>query len=70
VSPSPFRAVAFAPLMPRILEGPAPAIAMSSLDDFSIRATGSDVQRLEALYRSGSADLIHGTMPSALDGWG
>ena len=32
---SPFRAVAFAQQTPRILEGPAPTIAMSSLDDFS-----------------------------------
>src|SRR5918912_1470774 len=31
---SPFRAVALALQMPRILEGPTPVIAMSSLDDF------------------------------------
>ncbi|MDQ6887792.1 MAG: DUF1501 domain-containing protein [Gemmatimonadota bacterium] len=65
--PSPFRAVAFAAQTPRILEGPAPTIAMSTLDDFSIRATGSDVQRLEALYRTGSADLIHGTGSETFD---
>jgi uncharacterized protein (DUF1501 family) len=58
---STFRAVAFSPTTPRIMEGPAPTIAMASLDDFSVRATGDDVQRLEALYRTGSADLIHGT---------
>lgn len=60
-APSPFRAVALAQQTPRILEGPAPTIAMASLRDFSIRATGTDVQRLEALYRTGSADLVHGT---------
>ncbi len=65
--PSPFRAVAFAAQTPRILEGPSPTIAMSTLDDFSIRATGSDVQRLEALYRTGSADLIHGTGSETFD---
>ena len=64
---SPFRAVAFAQQTPRILEGPAPTIAMSSLDDFTIRATGSDVQRLEALYRTGSADLIHGAGTETFD---
>ncbi|MEP7064566.1 MAG: DUF1501 domain-containing protein [Gemmatimonadota bacterium] len=64
---SPFRAVAFAQQTPRILEGPAPTIAMSSLDDFTIRATGSDVQRLEALYRTGSADLIHGAGAETFD---
>ena len=67
VRESPFRAVAFAPQTPRILEGPAPTIAMSSLDDFTIRATGTDVQRLEALYRTGSADLIHGAGAETFD---
>jgi uncharacterized protein (DUF1501 family) len=47
-SQSPFRAVTMTPQTPRILAGPAPVIAMSSLDDFTIRATGSDVERLEA----------------------
>ncbi|MFN2397311.1 MAG: DUF1501 domain-containing protein [Gemmatimonadaceae bacterium] len=65
--PSPFRAVAFASQSPRILEGPAPTIAMSTIEDFSIRATGSDVQRLEALYRTGSADIIHGTGTETFD---
>ena len=64
---SPFRAVAFAQQTPRIMEGPAPTIAMSSLTDFTIRATGSDVQRLEALYRTGSADLIHGAGAETFD---
>lgn len=65
--PSPFRAVALTQQTPRILEGPAPTIAMASLDDFSIRATGDDVRRLEALYRSGSADLIHGAGAETFD---
>lgn len=67
VRESPFRAVAIAAQTPRILEGPAPTIAMSSLDDFTIRATGTDVQRLEALYRTGSADLIHGAGTETFD---
>jgi uncharacterized protein (DUF1501 family) len=57
--PSPFRAVALAPETPRILEGPSPTVAMNSLAEFSVRATGNDVERLEALYRTGSADLVH-----------
>jgi uncharacterized protein (DUF1501 family) len=32
---------------------------MNSLAEFSVRATGNDVERLEALYRTGSADLVH-----------
>jgi uncharacterized protein (DUF1501 family) len=59
--PTPFRGVAFSQTTPRIMQGPAPVIAMASLEAFTVRATGSDVQRLEALYRTGSADLVHGT---------
>lgn len=57
---SPFRAVAMTTQTPRILDGPAPAVAMSSLGEFTVRATGSSAERLEALYRTGEADLIHG----------
>jgi uncharacterized protein (DUF1501 family) len=64
---SPFRAVALSQTTPRILQGPAPTIAMASLNSFTVRATGSDVQRLEALYRTGSADLIHGTGQETFD---
>jgi uncharacterized protein (DUF1501 family) len=61
-APTPFRAVAMTPQTPRILEGTAPAVAMNSLDEFAVRSAGGDqVARLEALYRTGSADLIHGT---------
>jgi uncharacterized protein (DUF1501 family) len=57
---SPFRAVAMTPQTPRILEGPAPAVAMNSLGEFTVRASGSSAERLEALYRNGDADLVHG----------
>ena len=58
-TPSPFRAVAMTQQTPRMLEGPAPTIAMNSLDEFSVRATGPAAERLEALYRTGSADVVH-----------
>ncbi len=58
----PFRAVAMTAQTPRILEGASPVVAMSSIGDFSIRSAGGDAERrLEALYRTGSADLIHGS---------
>lgn len=63
----PFRAVALTPQTPRILEGPSPTVAMNSLDEFSVRATGSSAERLEALYRTGSADLIHATGTETFD---
>ena len=55
----PFRAVAMTQQTPRILDGPEPTIAMSSLDQFSVRTSGPAVERLEALYRTGSADVVH-----------
>ena len=60
-APTPFRAVSLTAQMPRILEGPSPVVAMNSLDEFTVRATGSQTDRLEALYRTGRADMIHAT---------
>ncbi len=62
-----FRGVSMTPQTPRILEGPAETVAMNSINEFTVRATGTDVQRLEALYRTGSADLIHGTGQEMFD---
>jgi uncharacterized protein (DUF1501 family) len=64
---TPFRAVSLTPQTPRILEGPSATVAMNSLDEFSVRATGSSAERLEALYRTGSADLVHGTGTEMFD---
>ena len=58
---TPFRAVSLTQQTPRIMEGPNEVVAMNSLDEFTVRASGSQVERLEALYRTGSADLVHGT---------
>jgi uncharacterized protein (DUF1501 family) len=66
-APLPFRAVTMTEQTPRILAGPSPVIAMSSIDDFTIRASGSDVERLEALYRTGRADIIHGAGAETFD---
>ncbi len=57
---SPFRAVSLTQQTPRIMEGASEVVAMNSLNEFTVRASGSQVERLEALYRTGSADLIHG----------
>ena len=58
---SPFRAVSLTQQTPRIMEGPSEVVAMNSLNEFTVRASGSQAERLEALYRTGSADLVHGT---------
>ena len=66
-TPTPFRAVSLTPQTPRMLEGPAPTVAMNALDEFTVRATGGQAERLEALYRTGSADLVHGTGRETFD---
>src|SRR3954469_8390608 len=58
-SPSAFRAVSMTAQTPRILDGTFPTVSMDNLDTFTIRTTGSEVERLEALYRTGSADVVH-----------
>lgn len=59
---APFRAVAMTAQTPRILGGSSPVVAMNSIDEFSIRSAGGDAERrLEALYRTGNADLVHGS---------
>jgi uncharacterized protein (DUF1501 family) len=63
----PFRAVSLTAQTPRMLEGPSPTVAMNNLDEFTVRATGSSAERLEALYRTGSADLVHGTGAEMFD---
>jgi uncharacterized protein (DUF1501 family) len=60
-APVAFKAVAMTAQMPRTLEGPSPVVAMNSLEEFTIRASGSQTERLEALYRTGRADVIHAT---------
>ncbi len=58
----PFRAVAMTAQTPRILGGSAPTVAMNSIEEFSIRTNGGgSEQRIEALYRTGNADLVHGS---------
>src|SRR5207237_10130830 len=54
-----FRAVSMTPQTPRILEGGSPTVAMNSLDEFTIRTNGTQADRIEALYRTGNADVVH-----------
>jgi uncharacterized protein (DUF1501 family) len=67
-SPSPFRAVALGPQLPRALRGEIGAVVMPSVSDFDVRsdvsamASGVNARRgFEALYEQGVRDLIHGT---------
>jgi uncharacterized protein (DUF1501 family) len=59
-APSPFQAVAMAAQTPRALAGPAPTVAMNSLEEFTVRAANPTLERrIEALYRTGNADVVH-----------
>jgi uncharacterized protein (DUF1501 family) len=67
-SPSPFRAVAIGPQLPRALRGEVGALAMPSVGGFDVRSDvsampgGLNARRgFEALYEGGVTDLIHGT---------
>jgi uncharacterized protein (DUF1501 family) len=64
---SPFRGVSFSQQTPRIMQGHVETVAMNTLDDFTVRAGGSQAERLEALYRTGSADLVHGAGKEMFD---
>jgi uncharacterized protein (DUF1501 family) len=66
-APTPFRAVAMTPQTPRALQGSAPTVAMNTVADFTVRSGGTQAAQLEALYRTGSADLIHGTGTEMFD---
>jgi uncharacterized protein (DUF1501 family) len=67
---SPFRAVAFAPVLPRSLMGRAPALAMTDLADFGVRGgQGSALaaQAFEALYAGCCGDLLQRTAREAFE---
>ncbi len=61
---SPFRAVSMTQNLPRVLQGRAPALAISNLNDFSIRA-GQASQTLqggfEDIYEQAAGDALRGT---------
>jgi uncharacterized protein (DUF1501 family) len=61
---SSFRAVSMTNKMPRVLQGRAPAIAMSSLSDFAIRAgnASANLQNgFEAIYATKNKDVLVNT---------
>src|SRR2546425_4697195 len=61
---TPFRAVALTTQLPRMLQGPAPALAMNQIAQFGIRggqATGSVSASFEAEYASAADQVLNGT---------
>ena len=67
----PFRAIALGTSLPRILSGPAPAVAVSNVNDFTVGGRCPAAQPLantfEAMY-AGSVDaVLHGTGQETFD---
>ena len=61
---SPFRAVALTQNLPRVMQGRAPALAISNLNDFSIRAGQSSLSvqgGFEDIYEQAAGDALRGT---------
>jgi len=63
---SPFRAVALAAQMPRMLQGRAPALAIQNLAQFGLRAEAAN-HAFEAEYAAAADRLLHGTGSDAFD---
>jgi uncharacterized protein (DUF1501 family) len=67
---SPFRAVAFGPVLPRTLMGRAPAVAMTDIAGFGVHGGQDDVQLaqgFEALYTQSFADFLQATGKEAFE---
>lgn len=69
---SPFRAVAMGANMPRTMQGKGPAIAMTSINDFTIRSGGGEMGQavqggFEAMYAQTVNDALRGTGKETFD---
>src|SRR6266850_2894799 len=67
---TPFRAVSFTANLPRTMLGPAPAIAMTNIADFGVRAgqgNGQVAKGFEELYSQSMGDALHGTGKEAFE---
>jgi uncharacterized protein (DUF1501 family) len=67
---SPFRAVAMTQNLPRVIQGRAPALAISNLNDFTIRAgqASAAVQgSFEDIYEQAAGDALRGTGRETFD---
>ncbi len=68
--PSPLRALAVSPSLPRILSGSAGAISMTSVADFGIRAgasSGAASDSFESMYSEAVAGTLQGTARDSFD---
>lgn len=67
---TPFRAISMTANLPRTLIGTAPAVAMTSISDFGVRAGQGNNQvakGFEELYAQSMSDVLHGTGKEAFE---
>ncbi len=69
---TPFRAVSLGANLPRVMQGKAPAIAMTNINDFTVRAGGGQMAQavqggFEALYAQTVNDALRGTGKETFD---
>jgi uncharacterized protein (DUF1501 family) len=68
---SPFRAIALGPSLPRILNGPEPAVAMNNINDFSVGGRSAKASpaasAFEAMYDHSSDSVLHGMGEETFD---
>jgi uncharacterized protein (DUF1501 family) len=67
---TPFRAISMTANLPRTLIGTAPAVALTSISDFGVRAGAGNNQvakGFEELYAQGMSDVLHGTGKEAFE---
>jgi uncharacterized protein (DUF1501 family) len=68
---SPFRAIALGPSLPRILSGSEAAVAMNSINDFSVGSRNTKptpaAAAFEAMYDHSSDAMLHGTGAETFD---
>ncbi len=66
-TPNPLRAVALTRQMPRALQGPAPALAMSRAQSFDVRGGRGASESFEQAYAEAADQVLNGTATEAFD---
>ncbi len=64
---TPFRAVALTPQLPRTLQGTAPALAMTQIQQFGLRGNGDVHSSFEAEYAAAADQILNRTGKDAFD---
>jgi uncharacterized protein (DUF1501 family) len=65
--PTPFRAVSLTQQLPRMLQGPAPALAINQINQFGIRGGQANGASFEAQYAAAADRVLNGTGREAFD---